>query len=115
METTEATKIIRLLSDGINPLTGEIFPEDSPYQNSQIIRALFKAADALEKIENRERKKLSLPSNAGSAWTELEDNELINNFNMGKSFTLIASEHQRTIGAIKSRLVKLGLVKENDI
>jgi hypothetical protein len=50
METDRATEILRLLGEGIDPFTGEIFPQNSPYQHPDTVRALFKAIDALRKI-----------------------------------------------------------------
>jgi len=43
MDTDRAKEILELLSDGIDPFTGEIFPKDSPYQHPDTVRALFKA------------------------------------------------------------------------
>ena len=113
METKEAIKIIRSLSDGINPLTGKTFPQDSIYQNLDIIRALYKAVDAMKMYGNME-KRSGLPFKAGSSWSDSEDKELVANFDSGKSITQLAKEHQRSVGAIRSRLVKLGRIKEKE-
>ena len=50
METDTALRILRVLSDGIDPVTGEVFPPESPYQRADTIRALLKAVDALKTI-----------------------------------------------------------------
>lgn len=112
METKDVIKIIQSLADGVNPFNGEKFPENSPYQNPQLVRALYKSVEALEYLKIREGKKIVLPKNAGNPWAEIEDKALINKFDAGKSFDELANEHQRTVGAIKSRLVKLGKIKE---
>lgn len=49
MDSQRATEILSILAEGIDPITGEVFPEESPYQNVQIIRALHKAIKALKK------------------------------------------------------------------
>jgi len=41
MESQRAKEIIQLLADGVNPITGEEFPPDSPYNNPEIIRAFL--------------------------------------------------------------------------
>ena len=110
METDRAIEIIKLLSDGVDPFTGEIFPENSPYQHPDTVRALFKAIDALRKIQSRLARQGNLPGNAGKPWTEGEDNQLINTYDSGKSIKEISEEHKRTEGAIKSRLLKLGKI-----
>jgi hypothetical protein len=110
MDTNRVIEILNLLSDGIDPFTGEIFPKDSPYQHPDTVRALFKAIDALRKIQSRQLRQGSLPENAGKPWTEEEDNQLINNYDTGKSFKEISEKHKRTESAIKSRLLKLGKI-----
>jgi len=110
METNRAIEILKLLSAGIDPFTGEIFPENSPYQHPDTVRALFKAIDALRKIKTREGWQENLPENAGKPWTEVEDSKLINSYDAGKSFKELSEEHKRTEGAIKSRLLKLGKI-----
>lgn len=47
MDYNTALKIIQTLSDDVDPVTGEVFPADSPYQNAQTVRALFTAIDAI--------------------------------------------------------------------
>lgn len=111
MKISETLKIIRALADGINPFTGEIFQDDSPYQNPQMVRALYKAIEALESQEKREQKKKQLPENAGMPWYENEDSQLISEFDSGISLREIARKHKRTFGAIESHLVKLGKIE----
>jgi len=110
MDTDRAIEILRLLSDGIDPFTGEMFPKDSPFQHPDIVRALFKAVDALRKIQGRQVRQKNLPESAGKPWTEEEDNQLINGYDAGRSFKELSEKHKRTEGAIKSRLLKLGKI-----
>ena len=110
METDRAIEILKLLGDGVDPFTGEIFSENSPYQHPETVGALFKAIDALRKIQSRQARQGDLPENAGKPWTEEEDNQLINTYDGDKSIREISEEHKRTEGAIKSRLLKLGKI-----
>ena len=73
METTEALKIIEALADGFDPLTGEIFPPDSPYQNPQTAKALLAAKSALERLQRNEERRRALPERAGKRWNEKEN------------------------------------------
>lgn len=111
METERAIKIIKLLAEGVDPKTGEIFPENSPYQYSETVRALYAALKALERVDEIESRKGSLPEHAGRTWTQEEEQQLIAAFENGKSINEIANIHGRTTGGITSRLVKLGKLK----
>lgn len=108
MEHTQALEIIRSLAAGADPLTGEAFPADSPYQQPDIIRALHIAATALQQAASSARKNQSLPPATGKPWTAEEDQELIAAFESGSTPKQLAAAHQRTNGAVRSRLMKLG-------
>ena len=43
MEEARALTIVTALASGVNPLTGELFAVDSPYQSPDVIRALYSA------------------------------------------------------------------------
>ncbi len=112
MEVSQALKVIRILADGIDPTTGEVFDDDSPYQNPQVIRALFVAVKTLEKVEERQRREKSLPAKAGLPWSDEEDKQLVADFKQGVLIDELARKHQRTKGSIESRLVKHGLIEQ---
>jgi hypothetical protein len=41
MDLKAALGIVRDLADGLDPFTGEPFPDDSPYQHPHVVRALY--------------------------------------------------------------------------
>lgn len=53
MELSKTIQIIHALADGINPQTGEVFPDNSPYQHPETIRALFTALSTLDAHRNK--------------------------------------------------------------
>ncbi len=112
MDQTRALEIINALAAGIDPLTGEVFPEHSTLQHPDVVRALFLAAMALQSSRSKPPRPASkdsdLPPKAGKSWSEAEDHELVAAFESGKSEKELAAKHQRTLGAIRSRLIKLG-------
>ena len=110
MEPSEALRIIQSLADGIDPNTGEVFPDDSPYQHPQVLRALFVALGALGRLEESQRRAKRLPDNAGKPWNDGEDKALCDDFDAGLTTAQLAQKHQRTEGAIRSRLEKLGKI-----
>jgi len=65
----------------------------------------------LDEISKREKRMKVQASNAGKSWTETEENELIVAHVRGVPVEDIAEKHDRTVGAIKSRLVRLGLIE----
>ena len=50
------------------------------------------------------------PARAGEGWSSEEDQQLTREFWKGKKFEQMAKAHQRSRGAIMSRLVHLGLI-----
>jgi hypothetical protein len=110
MEIQEALKIIKALADGVNPETGEILPADLIYQHPQNVRALHRAAGALEFLEERERNRRLLPKNAGKPWSSQEEAQVCDELRSGIDFQQIARTHNRTVASIVARLIRLGKV-----
>ena len=109
MNTKRALEIVSLLSDGIDPHTGEVF-SDEAYQHPDTVRALYKAKEALIRMIEYEKRQKNLPDNAGKSWSAEEENQLIAAFDSGTEIKDIAKTHKRTEYAIKSRLGKLGKI-----
>ena len=110
MEIAEARKVIRYLADGMDPLTGEMFPMDSPYQQPQVIRSLYMAVEAMGRQKKSEKFDPSR-SKAGSLWTADEEENLINAFDSGMNISDLAKIHSRTEAAITARLEKFGKIE----
>ncbi len=108
MEKFEALSVIRSLANGVDPETGEVFPADSVYQRAPTVRALYAAAEALEKSERLERRKQQLPAKTGEPWSEDEDRRLLSGFDAGRGLAEIAAAHERTQTGVRARLVKYG-------
>ena len=111
MQLDAALPIVRALADGVNPVTGEAYPEHSPYAEPRALRALFSAVDLMQKEVEREKRRERLPANFGKPWTEGEDRLLVTEFDAGASLGEIARKHQRTQSSIRLRLEKLGKIE----
>lgn len=119
MEIEKAREILLLLADGTNPVTGEVFPDDSPYNHPTVIRALF---TTLAHVNIPKQNKLSIeekqaqnvasekPKNAGLPWTDELKQQLEKMFKKGTSISELARYFERTEGAINSQLVRQGLI-----
>ena len=113
MELQTAREIIGTLARGVDPVTGEVMPEDSPYNAPSVIRALFAAAKALEEApaaSRPRRDRTNLPANTGKPWTADDDEQLRLGFEADTPTKDLAAALGRTRWAIESRLVKLGLM-----
>ncbi|CAN5332044.1 hypothetical protein BH11PSE11_BH11PSE11_27260 [soil metagenome] len=108
MDVSDALQIVRFLADGVDPISGEVFPDGSPYQHHRVIRSLSVAVTALEREAERKERESRLPEKAGKPWDEAEDKLLVERFDAAMPPRELAKQHHRTEGAIQLRLVKLG-------
>src|SRR5260370_7547746 len=76
MHLDAALPIVRALADGVNPLTGEAYPEHSPYAEPRTLPALYSAVDLMQREVERARRRERRPANFGKPWTEGEDKAL---------------------------------------
>ena len=111
MQLDAALPIVRALADGINPVTGELYPDQSPYAEPRALRALYSAVDLMQKEIERERRRERLPANFGKPWTEAEDKTLTGEFDAGMPMPEMGRRHARTQSSIRLRLEKLGKIQ----
>lgn len=110
MDSAQALAVVRSLANGVDPESGEVFPAGSPYQRPQVVRALYEAAAALERQERYDRRKAQMPNKTGEPWTEDEDRKLLAAFDAGRALQELAAVHERTMGAVRARLLKYGRI-----
>jgi hypothetical protein len=110
MDISKATEIIKLLADGKHPLTKARLDENHVINEPDVIRALNKIIEALSSKEKKSKKQRDLPERVGKPWSENEDKALIKAIENGISINDLVIKHQRTRGAIRSRLVRLGKI-----
>jgi hypothetical protein len=109
MELQAARQIVATLAQGIHPVTGELMPEDSPYNAPPVIRALFAVSQALEEqVTKPERPPRQVRLNAGKPWTPEDDDRLQRRFAEGAEVKDLADELGRTQFGVETRLVKFG-------
>ena len=103
MDIIRAKEIVRSLVNGVDPMTGEVFPEANVFNSPEVIRALYTLLEAVPSQKTQSK------ANAGKPWTKDEDDRLRDEFSSGLKCSQIAKVHERTTGAIESRLKYLEL------
>jgi len=111
MQLQNALPIIRALADGVDPHTGALFSNDTPYAEPKTLRALFSAVELMEREVEREKRRERLPANFGKPWSESEDRTLTAEFDAGIPMPDMARKHARTHSSIRLRLEKLGKIE----
>ena len=114
MQKSKAIDILKLLADGTHPVTGEQLDKNHVINEPDVIRALNSAVEALVSEEEKIRRQRDLPKRVGKPWSENEDKALIKAFDMGVSLKELVAKHQRTRGAIRTRLIRLGKIAADD-
>ena len=120
MEIDKAKEIISLLAYGVDPTTGEVLPQDSPYNHPSVIRALFSVLSSVgtpkkkigQSMEEKQTQNVASgrPRNAGLPWTEELKEKVAVMFKSGTSIDGLAEYFERTSGAILSQLMHQGLI-----
>ena len=72
MEISGTIEILKALADGIDPETGEVLNGQNPFNQPEVVRALFSAIQVLEKAQRNLERKKNLPARSGQPWTEEE-------------------------------------------
>ena len=112
MDIERAKELLTVLSDGVNPLTGELLSEDDSCNQVEIVRALNTVLRFIEGLPKKATK--PLPENAGKPWTKEDEDALGRMFEAGCSRKEICNHFKRSSGAIAARLVKMGKINERD-
>lgn len=121
MELREAVKIVKSLSRGIDPESGQAFPLESPYNHPSVIRAIVAVLNAIPKYkktaEERRQDNMDrgLPRNAGLPWTEEERKSVAEIFNSGASIREIAEIRERSKTSIIAELNRQGLISNEEV
>ena len=119
----QAIEILKKQADKIDPYTGKTLEINNSYDNIELSGALFLVIEfvkemlpkkphlrRLRKAWLRHERKLR-PDMAGQSWQTEESNLLVEQFDKGIGIAELAKLHQRTRGAIRARLKKLGKIE----
>jgi len=119
MELNESRNIVKTLAQGVHPTTGEVFPPESPYNDPDVIRALFSVLEFVKHankpkktLEERRQENVEVgrPMNAGLPWTD-DDRALVRSgFQDGMTVEKLAAKLARSSAAIVAEVIRQDLV-----
>ena len=112
METHEAHRILTTLVNGEDPTGRGPLPAECVIHRTDVMRALIAAALSLKTNAARIERRAQLPARTGANWEAEEDAKLIASFKAGDKLEVLAARHQRSTSAVEARLVKLGLLTD---
>lgn len=101
MDLQRARKILETLADGVDPMTGEVLPEEHVCNRGDVVRAFHYI---LQKLSDQPEKKP--PENAGKPWTTEDDAMLCRMYDTGSSKKELCAYFKRSTG--ESRRVWYG-------
>ena len=110
MDINRAKEIIYALAEGIDPITGEVLPENNVCNKGEVVRAFYTVLASLDAPKPKKKQ----PENAGKRWTDEDDKILCEMFDAGIPKKDICNTFKRTSTGIASRLVRLGKIRERD-
>lgn len=101
MDVQRAKELLTVLADGVDPLTGEVLPDDHVCNKGKIVRALH---CAVEELSRRREKRCPKATETLDEGTGRRAMPLVRRRYEKKD---LCTHFGRTSGAIKSRLAKL--------
>ena len=111
MQDDAAFSILNSLASGCDPETGEVFPRDHIVQHPDVVRVLARAVTVFRQHIDGSSGKDGRPARVGQPWSAEEDERLLKAFDHGAAIKELAVAHERSRGAIQSRLVRLGRIE----
>lgn len=120
MNAKDAYTLLETLMDGVNPITGELLPEDHVCHEPAVLRALHKALVALRDSDDMPVDDTALVNqngtlNAGRPWTQKDLDWLKQLHEAGASMEEMCHLLQRRTRGIERQLVYLGLTDKADV
>lgn len=118
MNAKDAYTLLETLMDGVNPMTGELLPEDHVCHEPAVLRALHKALVALRNSDDIPVDDTALVNrngklNAGRPWTQKDLDWLKQLHEAGASMEEMCHLLQRRKRGIEKQLIYLGLMGQN--
>ena len=121
MEQEKAYSVVEALANGIDPVTGECFDEEAPYNHPEVIRALFfilrnrpLKKRVKKSLEEKQQDNIGkgLPMNYGLPWPKESIDLVIEDFQADIAIDAIAEKMSRNPNSIIGLLKKHRIITE---
>lgn len=112
MKELTVSEILRILADGVNPETGEIYPEWMSLHKEVNKKYLNKLADEIENTDTGTR---NIPRPQYKRWTPEEIKTLMEEYISNMSIYDIAVAHDRSETAIVMKLIHSGICSKQEL
>jgi len=112
MDKKRAAELLKTLLQGVDPTSGAPLSEHDVVRRPEVSQALLLAEICCRESIERDSQRSRRPTKTGAAWTEVEDSQLLEEFDSGLSIEKLAERHQRSRSAISARLMRLGRMDE---
>ena len=113
MTNEQARNILGIIMQGIDPVTGEILPEDHFCNQPDVMRALHLAIVALTDRQELDQTESPKKLSAGRPWTDDDLMVLKKLYMAGTSMEEICRALERRERGVNRQLVYLGLIEED--
>jgi len=107
MDSVQALAVVRSLANGVDPESGEVFPARAPIRGRCGARALRGGERARAHRALRAPQRRSCRRRPASV-SEDEDRKPPRASTRGRALQDLAAAHERTMGAVRARLLKYG-------
>lgn len=112
MDIKRAKELLFVLSDGVNPLTGEVLSETDSCNQVEIVRALNTVLRFVD--DHSKKSNTKSPENAGLPWSQEDETALCQMYDSGYPPKELCAHFKRSTNAIAARLVRLGKIKTRE-
>lgn len=107
MDLQRAKELLEALADGVDPLTGEVLPEECVCNKAEIVRAFHCILNGFPREARKQQ-----PENAGKLWTAEDDETLCRMYDEGNTRKNMCKYFKRSAGSIAARLERLGKISQ---
>jgi hypothetical protein len=109
---SESIRLLKQIAEGQHPGTGQRISETDVIRTAKVQQKIFELIGLMIAVDGNETLPEKPPptTKAGSSWSHEEDRQLRAEYQRGDSIEMMAQTHRRSHGAIRSRLIKFGLI-----
>ena len=110
MDQAQALAVVRSLANGVDPESGEVFTPEQRLSAAAGRAGAVRSGRGARAHRALRAASAQMPPKTGEPWSEDEDRKLLAAFDAGRALQELAAAHERTMGAVRARLLKYGRI-----